>query len=62
MLQSILENMQEDMKSYHRSRKFLERYYVQLRLNKSLSSYYADLSTSVRYLGDRNVDNVLRYL
>ncbi len=62
MLRDNLIHIQNELRTHHRDKATLEMYYVQSRLNKSLKSYYADLSSSVNYLSHRKVDSIVRYL
>lgn len=49
-----------DMKKYHRNKEDLEKYYIYKRLNESLKSYYSDLEYSLKYLDNRQPENILR--
>ena len=62
MFGDLLIEIQNELSKYHRDKKSLEVYYIQLRLNKSLKAYYDDLSRSVKYLNNRKTDNVIKYL
>jgi hypothetical protein len=48
------------MKKYHRNKEDLEKYYIYKRLNESLKSYYSDLEYSLKYLDNRQPENILR--
>lgn len=62
MLYVHLLNIKEDLKSHHKDRQTAMRIFIQQRLNKSLTSYYKELTSSTQYLLKRNVENVLRKL
>ena len=53
-------SLKNDMKKYHRDKNRLDRYYVHKRLRESLSSYYDDLEYSLKYLNNRQPENVLK--
>lgn len=48
------------MKKYHRDRSKLDKYYIYKRLNESLESYYDDLEYSLKYLRNRQPENILK--
>ena len=52
------EKIIEDLKHYHRSKKDLQIMYINDRLNKSLQTYYKELSESFNYLSSRNEESV----
>ncbi len=52
--------LKEELKFYHRDRKFLEKYYINKRLNDSLESYYKDLKYSLKYLENRKAENIFK--
>lgn len=54
--------IKKELSSRHRNKKELEYYYVNKRLEKSLSTYYEELSNSFDYLDNRQCDNVLKKL
>lgn len=53
-------NLQNEMKKYHRDKSKLDEYYIHKRLNESLNSYYKDLEYSLKYLNNRQPENVLK--
>lgn len=55
-----LYSMLEDLSKYHRDKKVLLTYYINQRLNKSLETYYKDLSNSFEYLTNKNDFKVLK--
>ena len=52
--------LKNDMKKYHRDRGKLDKYYIYKRLNESLESYYDDLEYSLKYLRNRQPENILK--
>ena len=54
--QNIL-NIQKELLNYHRDRDKLFYFYVNDRLNKSIKTYYKELSNSVSYLENRKKIN-----
>ena len=54
--------IKKDMSSHHRSKEYLERYYINKRLKDSLNSYYKDLEDSIKYLHNRKPENILKKL
>jgi uncharacterized membrane-anchored protein YhcB (DUF1043 family) len=62
MWKTHLFNIQKDLKKHHRPKAELIEQYVQMRLAKSLQSYYQDLAASAQYLINRNPNNVIRKL
>lgn len=58
----LLENMLDEMSKFHRSKDELMSLYVSKRLEKSLQTYYEDLSESVSYLDAKNSMKVLKGL
>lgn len=59
MLYNELMNIKHDLSEHHRDKSTLLIMYIQARLNKSLKSYYSDLSKSALYLENRNPTNVI---
>lgn len=59
MLSSNLTNIKNELSKHHRDKSTLLFIYVQDRLNKSLRSYYSDLSKSAIYLKNRSPKNVI---
>ena len=55
-----LMTLKNDMKKYHRDRSKLDKYYIHKRLNESLESYYDDLEYSLKYLRNRQPENILK--
>lgn len=51
-----------DLQKYKRSKKDLLPYYIQLRLNKSLVTYYRQLATSIRYYDKKDELRILKNL
>ena len=62
MLYVHLLNIKEDLKGHHKDRQTAMGIFIQQRLNKSLTSYYKELTSSTQYLLKRNAENVLRKL
>lgn len=62
MLKTQLKHIQKDLSKHHRDKKTLKIYFIQARLNKSLASYYSDLSKSAKYLEARSPINVAKKL
>lgn len=62
MLYNNLIEIKKDLSYRHRDREKLNIYYVNERLNKSLITYYEDISRSVKYLNDRKPENVIKKL
>ena len=62
MLSKNLDEIKSELLKHHRSKHILLSIYVQDRLNKSLMSYYSDLSKSASYLENRNPTNVVNKL
>ncbi len=60
MLNTHLKNIQIELNKRHRPKNQLLESYVQLRLLKSLQTYYKEISNSSQYLLNRNPNNVLR--
>lgn len=52
--------LKSEMKKYHRDRTELVKYYINKRLNDSLASYYKDLEYSIKYLDNRQPENVFK--
>ena len=55
-----LNNILNDLSNYHRNKKELLIYYINQRLNKSLETYYKDLSSSYNYLSSKDTINVAK--
>lgn len=53
-------NLKREMSNYHRDKVKLDKYYIYKRLNESLDTYYNDLEYSLKYLNNRQPENVLR--
>ena len=51
-----------DLQKYKRRKKDLLPYYIQLRLNKSLVTYYRQLATSIRYYDKKDELRILKNL
>lgn len=47
---------------HHRSKAYLEKYYINKRLSESLNSYYKDLESSIKYLDNRKSENIFKQL
>ena len=62
MLYNELMNIKHELSKHHRHRNTLLMMHIQARLNKSLKSYYNDLSKSASYLENRNPTNVVNKL
>jgi hypothetical protein len=52
--------LKSEMKKYHRDKSVLVKYYINKRLNDSLNSYYKDLEYSIKYLDNRQPENILK--
>ena len=57
---NMLNNMLKDISKYKRNKDNLLEYYIQERLNKSLETYYNQLSHSLEYLISKNGLRVLK--
>lgn len=55
-----LEGMLKDLGLYHRNKNDLKILYINERLNKSLETYYKELSSSLDYLSNRNQENLAK--
>ena len=55
-----LEGMLKDLSLYHRNKSDLKILYINERLNKSLETYYKELSSSLDYLSNRNQENLAK--
>ena len=55
-----LEGMLKDLSLYHRNKNDLKILYINERLNKSLETYYKELSSSLDYLSNRNQENLAK--
>lgn len=55
-----LEDMLKDLSLYHRNKNDLKILYINERLNKSLETYYKELSSSLDYLSNRNQENLAK--
>lgn len=55
-------SLKKELENYHRDKSELEKYYINKRLNDSLSSYYKDLEYSMKYLENRKSENVFKKL
>lgn len=55
-----LDNIKKELGKRHRDKKYLEKYYIQERLNRSLDSYYKELEKSIEYLENRVPENVVK--
>lgn len=53
-------NILDDLSRYHRNKHKLLAYYINERLNKSLETYYKDLSSSYNYLSSKDTINVAK--
>ena len=62
MLYTHLIAIKEELKDHHKDRQTAMSIFIQQRLNKSLMSYYKELTSSTQYLLKRNAENVLRKL
>lgn len=62
MFKENIQNIKNDLNKHHRDRSQLTLIYIQQRLNKSLNSYYNDLTNSVNYISNRKPESVLRKL
>lgn len=60
MFRDILFNMLEDMSAYHRDKETLLTIHINERLNKSLQTYYKEISKSLDYLSNRNELSILK--
>ena len=58
----ILLEMLKDLKDHHRSKNQLLTLYVEKRLERSLTNYYKELTSSVTSLSGYNEQNVLQKL
>ena len=54
--------LKQDLANHHRNKKDLELYYLQNRLNATLSAYYKDLEYSINYLNNRKEENIFKKL
>lgn len=52
--------LKQEIKKYNRNKEDLEKYYIYKRLNESLKSYYDDLEYSIKYLDNRQPENILK--
>lgn len=52
--------LKSEMKKYHRDKTELVKYYINKRLNDSLTSYYKDLEYSIKYLDNRQPENIFK--
>lgn len=52
----------EDLQSYKRDKSMLLPMYIQLRLNKSLETYYKQLASSIRYCDKKDELRILKKL
>lgn len=52
--------IKEDLKGHRRNKRDLEKYYINKRLNESLSSYSKQLEYSIAYLNNRKAENVIK--
>ena len=59
MCNRLLE-IKKELRKYHRDRQFLEKYYINKRLHDSLISYYSDLEDSIKYLNNRQSENIFK--
>ncbi len=57
-----LMEIKDDLARHHRDKKYLEVYYLQSRLNATLSAYYKDLEYSINYLNNRKEENIFKKL
>ena len=55
-----LEGILKDLSLYHRNKNDLKILYINERLNKSLETYYKELSSSLDYLSNRNQENLAK--
>ena len=62
MLYNELMNIKHELSKHHRDKNALLMMHRQARVNKSLKSYYNDLSKSASYLENRNPTNVVNKL
>ncbi len=62
MIVENLNNMLKDLSQHNRSRETLLPFYVDLRLTKSIQSYYADLLAAQKTLEERDARKVLKAL
>lgn len=60
MFYNKLMHIRADLKQHHRPKQILMKIYIQERLNKSLKTYYDELSRSATYLENRKPDNVIK--
>lgn len=57
-----LNSILNDLQKYKRDKSKLLPYYIQLRLNKSLLTYYNQLSNSLRYYDRKDELRILKHL
>lgn len=62
MLYTHLMTIKDELKGHHKDRQTAMSIFIQQRLNRSLMSYYKELTSSTQYLLKRNAENVLRKL
>lgn len=62
MLYNNIISIKEDLSTRHRDKKYLSRFYINMRLNESLNNYYKQLESSVNYLENRKPENVIKEL
>lgn len=56
----MLKDMLNELKGYKRDKNVLMEGYINDRLNKSLKSYYSEISDSLTYLQTKSSANVMR--
>lgn len=56
----MLKDMLNELKGYKRDKNVLMEGYINDRLNKSLKSYYSEVSDSLTYLQTKSSANVMR--
>ena len=62
MTTQVIEKMLRDVKARSRPKEQLLQYYIQKRLNRTVSVYYKELMSSCQSLGQHNEVSVLKRL
>ncbi len=60
MFEKNLLTIKSDLQYHHRNKTYLTKYYIQKRLNKSLSSYFKALESSVYALSVAKPEKVIK--
>lgn len=62
MLKTHLNTIKDDLSKHHHNKQDLLEYYIQLRLNKTLKTYYKDLSNVTSHLMTCDAQGLLKRL